>query len=82
MATVEEVPSSQEKELLISYGRDPDALEFVVRLKQDLEDNGFSVWLDTQVIVCSMHDVQDTASEVVARICVVVYVNSSRSKSS
>ncbi len=52
MAEVEsesELESVQDKELFISYGREPELLEFVARLKQDLESNGFSVWLDMKV---------------------------------
>ncbi len=48
MAEVES-ESVQDKELFISYGREPELLEFVARLKQDLESNGFSVWLDMKV---------------------------------
>jgi len=37
------------KELFVSYGREPEVIQFVHRLKGDLENNGFSVWLDTQL---------------------------------
>lgn len=37
------------KELFISYGREPQLLQFVSRLRRDLESNGFTVWLDLQV---------------------------------
>ena len=37
------------KELFISYGREPHVRSFVCRLKSDLEQNGFTVWLDLQV---------------------------------
>ena len=38
------------KELFVSYGREPEVIQFVHRLKGDLENNGFSVWLDTDDI--------------------------------
>ena len=38
------------KELFISYRREPTTLQFVGRLIHDLEQNGFSVWLDTRDI--------------------------------
>ena len=38
------------KELFISYGREPEVIQFVMRLKTDLENGGFTVWLDTQDI--------------------------------
>lgn len=37
------------KELFISYGRAPDVSAFVCRLRKDLEQNGFTVWLDLEV---------------------------------
>ena len=37
------------KELFISYGREEKVTQFVCRLKSDLEQNGFTVWLDLQV---------------------------------
>ena len=40
---------STPKELFISYGREPEVLAFVCRLKGDLERNGFTVWLDLHV---------------------------------
>ena len=40
---------SVSKELFISYGREPQVNGFVVRLKADLERNGFTVWLDLEV---------------------------------
>ena len=49
MAEVEGDKSVQDQELFISYGREPELLEFVARLKLDLESNGFSVWLDMKV---------------------------------
>ena len=39
-----------EKELFISYGREPKVSSFVQRLKEDLENNGFSAWLDLEDI--------------------------------
>ena len=42
--------AGERKELFISYGREPDVIQFVQRLKSDLESNGFSVWLDTRDI--------------------------------
>ncbi len=44
----EEVATDNEAELFISYGREPDVLAFVGKLKMDLESNGFTVWLDMQ----------------------------------
>ncbi len=41
---------TQRKELFVSYGREPDVIQFVHRLKGDLENHGFSVWLDTHDI--------------------------------
>lgn len=41
--------STGPKELFISYGRELEVTAFVTKLKRDLEDNGFSVWLDLQV---------------------------------
>ena len=38
------------KDIFISYGRQPDVIRFVKQLKQDLEMNGFSVWLDSEDI--------------------------------
>ena len=38
------------KEIFISYGREPDVMRFVKQLKQDLEMNGFTVWLDSEDI--------------------------------
>lgn len=38
------------KELFISYGREPEVIQFVSRLKADLENGGFSVWLDMEDI--------------------------------
>lgn len=37
------------KEIFISYGREPKVSAFVCRLKDDLEKNGFTVWLDLKV---------------------------------
>ena len=42
--------NTSRKELFLSYGREPELNQFVCRLKQDLENNGFSVWLDTEDI--------------------------------
>ena len=42
--------SSDRKELFISYGREPEVIQFVTRLKRDLESNGFSVWMDVHDI--------------------------------
>ena len=41
---------SERKELFISYGREPEVIQFVTRLKGDLEDHGFSVWMDVHDI--------------------------------
>ena len=38
---------SSRKEIFLSYGREAEVIQFVCKLKQDLESNGFSVWLDT-----------------------------------
>ena len=40
-------PTLSRKELFLSYGREVELIQFVHKLKQDLESNGFSVWLDT-----------------------------------
>lgn len=34
------------KQLFLSYGREPIVNSFVSKLKQDLEQKGFSVWMD------------------------------------
>ena len=41
---------SERKELFISYGREPEVIQFVTRLKGDLENYGFSVWMDVHDI--------------------------------
>ena len=41
---------SDRKELFISYGREPEVIQFVTRLKGDLENHGFSVWMDVHDI--------------------------------
>ena len=41
---------SERKELFISYGREPEVIQFVTRLKGDLENHGFSVWMDVHDI--------------------------------
>jgi hypothetical protein len=38
------------KEIFLSYGREQEVQAFVLRLKHDLEKNGFSVWLDLEDI--------------------------------
>lgn len=38
------------KELFVSYGREPEVIAFVTKLKHDLEARGFQVWLDTEDI--------------------------------
>ena len=38
------------KEIFLSYGREEETLPFVSKLQQDLEKNGFSVWLDSKDI--------------------------------
>ncbi len=38
------------KELFLSYGREPEVVSFVEKLKHDLEGHGFTVWLDTEVL--------------------------------
>lgn len=45
----ESIDEEDNKELFISYGRESGVLEFVTKLKIDLENNGFSVWLDMKV---------------------------------
>ena len=45
MAALEE-EDDKPKEIFISYGREPEVIAFVAKLKRDLEGNGFSVWLD------------------------------------
>ena len=48
-----DVPSfmtTQPKEVFLSYGREQEVQAFVLRLKHDLEKNGFSVWLDLEDI--------------------------------
>ena len=42
--------NTHDKEPFISYGREPDVIRFVKRLKEGLENGGFSVWLDEQDI--------------------------------
>lgn len=44
-----ELEVERDSELFISYGREPEVLAFVSKLKMDLEGNGFSVWLDMKV---------------------------------
>lgn len=36
----------EHREIFISYGREPEVIDFVRKLKHDLEENGFTVWLD------------------------------------
>eukprot|EP00117_Sycon_ciliatum_P044252 scpid13763/ scgid4377/ Lethal(3)malignant brain tumor-like protein 1; L(3)mbt protein homolog; L3MBTL1 len=50
-------PAASPKELFLSYGREREVLEFVKRLKQDLEADGFGVWLDQDDIPagCDWH---------------------------
>ena len=43
----EKMAKSSRKEIFLSYGREVEINQFVCKLKQDLESNGFSVWLDT-----------------------------------
>lgn len=43
----EKMAKSSRKEIFLSYGREVEVIQFVCKLKQDLESNGFSVWLDT-----------------------------------
>ena len=38
------------KEIFLSYGREEEVQAFVVKLKRDLEKNGFTVWLDMEDI--------------------------------
>ena len=42
--------TTQPKEVFLSYGREQEVQAFVLRLKHDLERNGFSVWLDLEDI--------------------------------
>ena len=39
-----------EKQLFLSYGREPEVKTFVIQLKCDLERRGFTVWLDIEDI--------------------------------
>ena len=34
------------KDIFLSYGREPEVIQFVKQLKRDLERHGFGVWLD------------------------------------
>ena len=38
------------KEIFLSYGREDETVPFVSKLQQDLERNGFGVWLDSKDI--------------------------------
>ena len=38
------------KQLFLSYGHERETKEFVLKLKRDLESNGFTVWLDQEDI--------------------------------
>ena len=40
----------EEKEIFISYGREPEVNSFVRQVKRDLEEMGFTVWLDLEDI--------------------------------
>ena len=42
--------SGKDKEVFLSYGREPEVSAFVKQLKMDLETRGISVWLDTDDI--------------------------------
>ena len=42
------VSPTDRKELLISYRREPDTLQFISRLIHDLEQSDFSEWLATR----------------------------------
>ena len=42
------------KQLFLSYGREPEVYSFVSKLKQDLEQKGFSVWMDKGDIPAGM----------------------------
>lgn len=42
--------TAERKELFISYGRETEVIQFVHKLKNDLENHGFSVWLDASDI--------------------------------
>lgn len=48
---------SAAKELFLSYGREAEVVEFVKKLKRDLEADGFGVWLDQNDIPagCDWH---------------------------
>jgi hypothetical protein len=47
---------SNRKDIFISYGREDGVKEFVKQLKTDLEANGVSVWLDTDIPAgCDFH---------------------------
>lgn len=41
--------SGDEKQIFISYGREPDVISFVGKLKLILEENGLTVWVDLKV---------------------------------
>ena len=41
---------SMAKQIFVSYGREQEVQAFVIRLKHDLERNGFTVWLDIEDI--------------------------------
>ena len=44
------------KQVFLSYGREQEVQAFVIRLKHDLETNGFTVWLDIEDIPAGMHN--------------------------
>jgi hypothetical protein len=46
-----QVPLTTQDPIFISYGRDDSTNEFVDRLHDDMEANGFNAWLDRRDIV-------------------------------
>ena len=47
------------KQLFLSYGREPEVKSFVVQLKHDLEKRGFGVWLDVEDIPAGIMNTTD-----------------------
>lgn len=50
MAASKEEKNLRSNSIFISYGREDDVNKFVLKLKHDLEANGYSVWLDLESI--------------------------------
>ena len=51
------------KEIFLSYSRDDTIKPFVASLKHDLEQNGFSVWLDIEDIPDGMLNISSFQME-------------------